>query len=234
MFISVSRDSFNRGLIVQLIIYETKNVNLECLCLALSQVNETATCESSGSHEKRMDPAGPVVKNPPANAGDRASVTGKNKIWLHVGSVSFTLTCTRHCFCSLKGYRPYIMSCIREPWPPAWMLNQSAFVQEPVHLWMATGRRKLIHSLPEAGHSRRYLQDLWSLGASPVAQLVKNLPASAGDARDVGSIPGTGRVPGEGNGNPLQYSCLENSMDRWASPPLLCSVKESGIQTLIR
>ena len=48
---------------------------------------------------------------------------------------------------------------------------------------------------------------------SPVAQLVKNLPTSAGDARDVGSIPGSGRSPGEGNGNLLQYSCLENSVD---------------------
>ena len=49
--------------------------------------------------------------------------------------------------------------------------------------------------------------------------MVKNLPASAGDARDVGLIPGLGRSPGVGNGNPLQYSCLENSMDRgvwWA------------------
>ena len=55
-------------------------MNFECLCLALSQVNEAATCESSGSHEKRMHTAGPVVKNPPANAGDMASVTGKNKI----------------------------------------------------------------------------------------------------------------------------------------------------------
>ena len=44
----------------------------------------------------------------------------------------------------------------------------------------------------------------------------KNLPASAGDLRDVGSIPGWGRFPGEGNGNPLQYSCLENPMDRGA------------------
>ena len=41
-------------------------------------------------------------------------------------------------------------------------------------------------------------------------KVVKNLPASAGDIRDVGSIPGTGRAPGEGNGNPLQYSWLEN------------------------
>ena len=43
--------------------------------------------------------------------------------------------------------------------------------------------------------------------------MVKNPPASAGD---VGSIPGSGRSPGEGNGSPLQYSCLENSKDRGA------------------
>ena len=42
--------------------------------------------------------------------------------------------------------------------------------------------------------------------ASPVAQLVKNLPANAGGSRDGGSIPGSRRFPGEGNGNPLQYS----------------------------
>ena len=40
-------------------------------------------------------------------------------------------------------------------------------------------------------------------------QLVKNPPANAGDARDVGLIPGSGRSPGEGNGNPPQHSCLE-------------------------
>ena len=46
--------------------------------------------------------------------------------------------------------------------------------------------------------------------------LVKNASANAGDARDLSSIPGLGRSPVEGNGNPLQYSCLENSMDRGA------------------
>ena len=46
--------------------------------------------------------------------------------------------------------------------------------------------------------------------------LVKNLPANAGDTRNTGLIPGSERSPGEGNGNPLQYSCLENSMDRGA------------------
>ena len=49
--------------------------------------------------------------------------------------------------------------------------------------------------------------------ASQVALVVKNPPANAGDVRDVGSIPGSGRSPGEGYGSPLQYSCLENPMD---------------------
>ena len=55
--------------------------------------------------------------------------------------------------------------------------------------------------------------------ASQVAPVVKNLPAKAGDLRDVGLTPGLGRAPGGGHGNPLQYPCLENPMDkeaRWA------------------
>ena len=43
--------------------------------------------------------------------------------------------------------------------------------------------------------------------------MLKNLVANAGDLKDTGSIPGLGRSPGEGNGNPHQYSCLENPMD---------------------
>ena len=46
--------------------------------------------------------------------------------------------------------------------------------------------------------------------------MVKNPPTSAGNIRDSGSIPGSGRSPGGGNGNPLQYSSLENPMDRGA------------------
>ena len=55
---------------------------------------------------------------------------------------------------------------------------------------------------------------------SQVALVVKNLPANAGDMRDTGSIIGSGRYPGVGNGNPLQYSRLENPMGRvawWAT-----------------
>ena len=47
--------------------------------------------------------------------------------------------------------------------------------------------------------------------SSQVALVVKNPPASAGDVREEGSVPGLGRSPGDGNGNPLQYSCLEKS-----------------------
>ena len=50
-------------------------------------------------------------------------------------------------------------------------------------------------------------------GASQVAPVVKNLPANAGHLRDGSLIPGSGRSPGGGHGNPLQYSCLENPMD---------------------
>ena len=50
----------------------------------------------------------------------------------------------------------------------------------------------------------------------PGGTMVKNLPANAGDTGDMGSIPGSGRSPGGGHGNPLQYSCLENPMDRGA------------------
>ena len=50
--------------------------------------------------------------------------------------------------------------------------------------------------------------------ACPGGTVVKNLPANAGDAGGLCSIPGSGRSPGVGNSNPLQYSCLENSIDR--------------------
>ena len=57
-------------------------------------------------------------------------------------------------------------------------------------------------------------------GASQVALVVKNPPADAGDRREAGVVPGSGRTPGGGHGHPLQYSCLENTMDRgswWAT-----------------
>ena len=58
---------------------------------------------------------------------------------------------------------------------------------------------------------KHFLCILWT---SLLVLVVKNLPANEGDIRDVGSIPGSARSPGGGNGNPLQDSCLENPMDR--------------------
>ena len=57
--------------------------------------------------------------------------------------------------------------------------------------------------------------------------MVKNLPASAGDVRVTGSIPGSGRSPGEGHGNPLQRSCLDNPTDRGAWRATIHGVKKS-------
>ena len=57
--------------------------------------------------------------------------------------------------------------------------------------------------------------------------MIKDLPANAGDMRDTGSIPGLGKSPGGGHGNPLQYSCLENPMDRGAWQAIVRRVIES-------
>ena len=65
-------------------------------------------------------------------------------------------------------------------------------------------------------------------GTSQVALVVKNLPANAGDIRDVGSIPGLGRSPGGGHSNPLRYSCLENPVDRGARWAMVHRIVKCG------
>ena len=60
--------------------------------------------------------------------------------------------------------------------------------------------------------------------------MVKNLPARAGDARDTGPIPELGKCPGEENGNPLQYCCLENSMDRRAWQATVHGIAKSRVR----
>ena len=59
--------------------------------------------------------------------------------------------------------------------------------------------------------------NIFSLGAFHVLLVIKNSPASTGDIRDADLIPGLGRFPGGGHGNPLQYYCLETPMDSGAS-----------------
>ena len=64
----------------------------------------------------------------------------------------------------------------------------------------------------------------------PGSSVVKNLPASARDTRDAGLIPGSGRSPGGGNGNPLQYSHVENPMDGEARQATVHGVENSHTQ----
>ena len=68
--------------------------------------------------------------------------------------------------------------------------------------------------------SSMVLKGLCSISGLPSGTMRKNPPANAGDANDIGSVSGSGRSPGVGNANPLQCSCLKNSMDRgvwWAT-----------------
>ena len=66
------------------------------------------------------------------------------------------------------------------------------------------------------------------IGASQLALVVKNPPACAGDVRDAGLIPGLGRSPGGRDGNILQYSFLENPMDRGAWQGIIHRIVETG------
>ena len=78
-------------------------------------------------------------------------------------------------------------------------------------------------------HAHIYGLSRWHL-------VVKNPPASAGDKRDVGSIPGAGRSPGGGHGHPLKYSCLENPMDRgawWATVHRVTKIQTRLLHTYI-
>ena len=75
--------------------------------------------------------------------------------------------------------------------------------------------RAMVHGVAKRGTERLNRTES-QCRASQVALVVKNLPANAGDIRDAGLIPRVGGSPGEGNGNPLQCSCLGNPMGRGA------------------
>ena len=76
---------------------------------------------------------------------------------------------------------------------------------------------------------KSFIPEYHILRVSQVVLVVKNLPANAGDLGDTGLIPGLGRSPGEGNGYPLQHSCLEHSMDRGAWQATVHGVAESDM-----
>ena len=77
-------------------------------------------------------------------------------------------------------------------------------------LWIISKYFLLLWALKKNGKSVEITLRLVEISTSQVVLVVKNPPANAGDARDAGSVPGSGRSPGGGHGSPLQYSCLEN------------------------
>ena len=81
---------------------------------------------------------------------------------------------------------------------------------------MAVGSGPFPGHIPASGNINKNKKCLYNESGPSNCSGVKNLPANAGDTRDAVSIPGSERSPGEGNGNPLQYSCLENLGDRRA------------------
>jgi len=86
-----------------------------------------------------------------------------------------------------------------------------------------------LHPFPlPSSHSYVVTTTLFSVTASQVAPAVKYLPAYVGDIRDAGSIPGWGRSPGGGHGTPLQYSCLENLIDRGTWLAAVHTAAQSG------
>ena len=93
---------------------------------------------------------------------------------------------------------------------------QYSCLENPMHrgAWQAS-----VHRAAKSQTQLKPLSICPKNGASQVSLVVKNLPCNARDMRDSSSIPGSARSHGEGHGNPLQYSCLENPMDRgvwWA------------------
>ena len=76
----------------------------------------------------------------------------------------------------------------------------------------------------------QYLCDFGEGGVHTTKYVVNNPSANAGDIRDAGAVPELGRSPGGGHGNPLQYSCLENPMDRGAWQAIVSRVTNSWTQ----
>ena len=98
-------------------------------------------------------------------------------------------------------------------------------------MWITLGEKKNELSLTKSPWiSQRNdvrLLDFPEARGFPAGSVVENPPVSAGDTGDVGSVPGWGRSPGEGNGNPLQHSCLENPIDGGAWWATVCGVANS-------
>ena len=87
--------------------------------------------------------------------------------------------------------------------------------------------RAVLFIFMDRSSGSRFQMDYWNIKGFPGSAMLKNSPDNIEDARDMGSTPGSGRCPRVGNGNPLQYSCLENSADRGAWQATVHGVTES-------
>ena len=135
----------------------------------------------------------------PACNREMHSKVPRGSLWLWGGDCHLLREgCAIHCVCQQQ-----VMGVTRSKWN--FVLKRSSFSSIYVFLLLAAAYTFIgVH----ISATQRFFQR-----ASQVVLVVKNLPANAGDRKNVGSIPGLGRSPGGGNGNPLQYSCLENPMD---------------------
>ena len=109
-----------------------------------------------------------------------------------------------------------------------WIIFKSTSVPNRIYCYMLRGELTLIISQL----CTHYFIYIILFRASQFALVVRNPPANAGDLRDSGLIPAWGTSPGGGSGNPLQYSCLENLMDRGAWQTTAHGVTKSWIQLL--
>ena len=102
------------------------------------------------------------------------------------------------------------------PWRKAWQPTPLFLLEEsPWREEFAVGAT--VYGLQRVEHNWDHTQHIYTeIGASQVTLVVKNLSVNVGDIRETGLIPGTGRSPGIGHDNPLQYSCQENPIDRGA------------------
>ena len=120
-----------------------------------------------------------------------------------------------------------LKSLIQEHSSKASILRCSAFfIVQHSHPYMTTGKTIALTRQTFIGKVMSLLFNM----LSRLVLVVKNLPATAGDIRNVDSIPGSGRSPGEGHENPLQYSCLENAMNRGAWKATVHRVTKSQTQ----
>ena len=119
---------------------------------------------------------------------------------------------------------PVSLLLLAEPWGAPTLAWYGVLSHKPQRCTSWKHQGQVCHFLVSVytNYLQRFGNNYADLQGFPGGAVVKNLPANRRNTRDVGLILGFGRYPGEGNGNTLQYSCLENSMDRGAWWATVC------------